>query len=167
MQNHYNVIYREEEREMMPTLKVHRTPPTFLKCSQRLPMQMFGVGCIPWSPLARGLVTRPLRGQSKRGDTDWFIGRYKQGGTEDIINRFAFYLLLFTPEIQANPLQRRGGGKQARHQHGPSRCRMGVVERRRHCTHRRNYKPRQPQGHSEYVSSSTISYSDEVLMTGP
>lgn len=30
MQNHYNLVYREEEREMMPTLKY------------------YGVGCIPW-----------------------------------------------------------------------------------------------------------------------
>ena len=53
MQNHYSLVYREEEREMFPTLK------------------MFGVGSIPWSPLARGLLTRPLDAQSKRGNTDW------------------------------------------------------------------------------------------------
>jgi len=41
MQNHYNLIYREEEREMIPF------------CRQA------GVGLIPWSPLARGLLTRP------------------------------------------------------------------------------------------------------------
>ena len=52
MQNHYNLVYREEEREMMPTLK------------------HFGVGCIPWSPLARGYVTRPLKEQTQRGGTD-------------------------------------------------------------------------------------------------
>lgn len=69
MQNHYNLIYREEEREMFPTLK------------------MFGVGSIPWSPLARGLITRPLSEQSKRGEVDWFISRYKKGATEGIINR--------------------------------------------------------------------------------
>ena len=39
MQNHYNLAYREEEREMMP-----------LCCSE-------GIGVIPWSPLARGLLT--------------------------------------------------------------------------------------------------------------
>lgn len=39
MQNHYNLIYREEEREMMPL------------CIEE------GVGVIPWSPLARGLLT--------------------------------------------------------------------------------------------------------------
>ncbi|GJE95553.1 aryl-alcohol dehydrogenase [Phanerochaete sordida] len=69
MQNHYNLIYREEEREMFPTLK------------------MFGVGSIPWSPLARGLLTRPLDQQSLRGDTDWFIKRYQQGATADILKR--------------------------------------------------------------------------------
>ncbi|WVQ82243.1 hypothetical protein IAT38_004371 [Cryptococcus sp. DSM 104549] len=41
MQNFHNACYREEEREMIPTLK------------------LFGVGCIPWSPLARGFLTRP------------------------------------------------------------------------------------------------------------
>ncbi|KAJ6486442.1 Aldo/keto reductase [Mycena vitilis] len=40
MQNQYS-LYREEEREMMPTLK------------------HFGIGSIPWSPLARGALTRP------------------------------------------------------------------------------------------------------------
>ncbi|KAF8169275.1 aryl-alcohol dehydrogenase [Mycena galopus ATCC 62051] len=42
MQNHYNLLHREEEREMMPSLK------------------HFGVGSIPWSPLARGTLTRPV-----------------------------------------------------------------------------------------------------------
>lgn len=55
MQNHYNVVCREEEREMMPTLKY------------------FGVGCIPWSPLARGYVTRPLNEQTLRGNTDPYV----------------------------------------------------------------------------------------------
>ena len=46
MQNHYNLIYREEEREMIPL------------CLDQ------GIGCIPWSPLARGF----LAGTRKRGD---------------------------------------------------------------------------------------------------
>jgi aryl-alcohol dehydrogenase-like predicted oxidoreductase len=41
MQNHYNLVYREEEREMLPL------------CERE------GVGVIPWSPLARGYLTRP------------------------------------------------------------------------------------------------------------
>jgi aryl-alcohol dehydrogenase (NADP+) len=39
MQNHYNLVYREEEREMMPL------------CREE------GIGVIPWSPLARGFLT--------------------------------------------------------------------------------------------------------------
>ncbi|KAI0927809.1 hypothetical protein AcW1_005231 [Taiwanofungus camphoratus] len=69
MQNHYSLIYREEEREMFPTL------------------QMFGVGSIPWSPLGRGLLTRPLSERSTRGSTDWFIKNYKGSGTPDIVDR--------------------------------------------------------------------------------
>jgi aryl-alcohol dehydrogenase-like predicted oxidoreductase len=41
MQNHYNLVYREEEREMIPLCVAE------------------GVGVIPWSPLARGLLARP------------------------------------------------------------------------------------------------------------
>ncbi|KAF8607839.1 Aldo/keto reductase [Ceratobasidium sp. AG-I] len=53
MQNFHNLLYREEEREVIPTLK------------------MFGIGMIPWSPLARGVLTRPVSGQSTlRSETD-------------------------------------------------------------------------------------------------
>ncbi|CCM03026.1 uncharacterized protein FIBRA_05143 [Fibroporia radiculosa] len=69
MQNHYSLIYREEEREMFPTLK------------------LFNVGSIPWSPLGRGLLTRPLSEQSTRGSTDWFLKNYKGAGTADIVAR--------------------------------------------------------------------------------
>ncbi|KAG2145357.1 aryl-alcohol dehydrogenase [Suillus bovinus] len=70
MQNHYSLLYREEEREMFPTLK------------------MFGVGSIPWSPLARGALARPLGQQTSRGQIDWFIGNYAQASSyENIINR--------------------------------------------------------------------------------
>lgn len=58
MQNHYSLVYREEEREMMPTLK------------------HFGVGSIPWSPLARGFLCRPLGEQTKRGDTDKWVSNH-------------------------------------------------------------------------------------------
>jgi 1-deoxyxylulose-5-phosphate synthase len=49
MQNHYNLLYREEEREMIPLCHAE------------------GLGIIPWSPLARGLLTRPR--EKSRGDT--------------------------------------------------------------------------------------------------
>jgi aryl-alcohol dehydrogenase-like predicted oxidoreductase len=54
MQNHYNLIYREEEREMLPL------------CQDQ------GVGVIPWSPLARGRLTRPWDTQTTRSETDEF-----------------------------------------------------------------------------------------------
>jgi aryl-alcohol dehydrogenase-like predicted oxidoreductase len=70
MQNHYNLIYREEEREMFPTLK------------------HFGVGSIPWSPLARGLLTRPYGNDTVRSQSDGYIKGYsKNAGTEEIVNR--------------------------------------------------------------------------------
>ncbi len=54
MQPHYNLVYREEEREMLPL------------CADQ------GVGVIPWSPLARGLLTRPWATTTARSRTDEF-----------------------------------------------------------------------------------------------
>jgi aryl-alcohol dehydrogenase-like predicted oxidoreductase len=56
MQNHYNLIYREEEREMMPL------------CADQQ------IGVLPWSPLARGRLARPWdeRSVTSRADTDAF-----------------------------------------------------------------------------------------------
>lgn len=55
MQNHYNLLYREEEREMVPL------------CRDQ------GVGLIPWSPLARGRLARgPEAKVTKRSETDFF-----------------------------------------------------------------------------------------------
>jgi 1-deoxyxylulose-5-phosphate synthase len=54
MQNHYNLIYREEEREMLPL------------CADQ------GIGVIPWSPLARGRLTRPWDAVTARAETDEF-----------------------------------------------------------------------------------------------
>jgi aryl-alcohol dehydrogenase-like predicted oxidoreductase len=54
MQNHYNLLYREEEREMMPLCQAE------------------GVGVIPWSPLARGRLTRAWGETTNRSETDEF-----------------------------------------------------------------------------------------------
>jgi aryl-alcohol dehydrogenase (NADP+) len=54
MQNHYNLLYREEEREMLPL------------CADQ------GIGVIPWSPLARGKLTRPWDASTTRKETDDF-----------------------------------------------------------------------------------------------
>ncbi|MFI7498355.1 aldo/keto reductase [Streptomyces sp. NPDC049687] len=54
MQNHYNLLYREEEREMLPL------------CADQ------GVGVLPWSPLARGRLTRDWGARTARSSTDNF-----------------------------------------------------------------------------------------------
>ena len=54
MQNHYNLMYREEEREMIPL------------CLDQ------GIGVIPWSPLARGLLAGKRRSKTVRAETDTY-----------------------------------------------------------------------------------------------
>jgi len=69
MQNYYNLIYREEEREMIPYC------------------QDTGVGLIPWSPIARGALTRPWSDRSsKRAETDKFLEMLVHG-REDAIDK--------------------------------------------------------------------------------
>lgn len=66
MQNHYNLAYREEEREMIPL------------CRDQ------GVGLIPWSPLARGF----LAGNRKRGDAEQ--GETSRARTDDIAQNYYY-----------------------------------------------------------------------------
>ena len=54
MQNYVNLLYREEEREMLPLCRAE------------------GIGVIPWSPLARGRLTRDWDSSSARAETDSF-----------------------------------------------------------------------------------------------
>ncbi|KAG8910395.1 hypothetical protein FRC01_006353, partial [Tulasnella sp. 417] len=65
MQNYHNAIYREEEREMAPLL------------------QDLGVGMIPWSPLARGFLTRPIDIETTRTSSDIFFGMNNADPTKD------------------------------------------------------------------------------------
>jgi len=65
MQNHYNLLYREEEREMIPLCRAE------------------GTGVIPWSPLARGRLARAWQSEAtKRSETDRF-GNAMYGKTEE------------------------------------------------------------------------------------
>jgi 1-deoxyxylulose-5-phosphate synthase len=65
MQNHYNLIYREEEREMIGLCRAE------------------GIGIIPWSPLARGRLARAWKAETtKRSETDRF-GNSMYGRTEE------------------------------------------------------------------------------------
>ena len=73
MQNHYNLLYREEEREMIPLCKEE------------------GIALIPWSPLARGFLT----GKYKRGEKpktprfesdEYLAGRYFKPEDFDVLD---------------------------------------------------------------------------------
>ena len=69
MQNHWNLLYREEEREMIDLCKSE------------------GIGVIPWSPLARGRLARPWKSEStKRSETDQF-GKKMYAQTEEADHR--------------------------------------------------------------------------------
>ena len=66
MQNHYNLVYREEEREMIPLCVEEK------------------IGCIPWSPMARGYLAGNRAGEATlRAKTDDF-GKKLYGGSSDV-----------------------------------------------------------------------------------
>ena len=69
MQNHYNLIYREEEREMIP------------QCIDQ------GVGVIPWSPLARGLLARGSEQTVRAGSDPFLESLYKPDLDRLVIDR--------------------------------------------------------------------------------
>jgi aryl-alcohol dehydrogenase (NADP+) len=76
MQNHYNLLYREEEREMIPL------------CLEE------GVGLIPWSPLARGFLagnrSKAEFGSTVRAKTDDYAQKmYYQDSDFDVVNRLS------------------------------------------------------------------------------
>jgi aryl-alcohol dehydrogenase-like predicted oxidoreductase len=76
MQNHYNLIYREEEREMIPL------------CADQ------GVAVLPWSPLARGVLTGNRGRQGERrtaraGDDPLSDERYNSPGDFNVVDRLA------------------------------------------------------------------------------
>ena len=71
MQNHYNLLNREEEREMLPL------------CAD------LGVGVIPWSPLARGRLTRDWDEETTRSQTDEFGSNLYRPGDRVIVEQVA------------------------------------------------------------------------------
>ncbi|WP_406364837.1 aldo/keto reductase [Streptomyces sp. NBC_00645] len=71
MQNHYNLLYREEEREMLPL------------CADQ------GVGVLPWSPLARGRLTRDWDTATARSRNDEFGRNLYQDGDREIVDAVA------------------------------------------------------------------------------
>jgi aryl-alcohol dehydrogenase (NADP+) len=69
MQDHYNLLYREEEREMLPL------------CASE------DIAVIPWSPLARGRLTRPWDAETARTDKDEFGAALYRDEDEQIVTR--------------------------------------------------------------------------------
>jgi len=86
MQDHYNLIYREEEREMLPL------------CAQE------GIAVIPWSPLARGRLTRPWGETTARLVSDEF-GKTLYSTTEDNDAQIAERLTAVAEETGATRAQ--------------------------------------------------------------
>jgi len=69
MQNHYNLIYREEEREMIPLCRAE------------------GVGLIPWSPLARGVLAGNRRAKTLRSHEDDYTKKlYTQEADDRVVD---------------------------------------------------------------------------------
>jgi 1-deoxyxylulose-5-phosphate synthase len=64
MQNHYNLLYREEEREMMPLCAAER------------------IAVVPWSPLARGRLTRVWEAETARSRTDVYGNKLYEAAVE-------------------------------------------------------------------------------------
>ena len=115
MQNHYNLIYREEEREMIP------------QCLDQ------GVGIVPWSPLARGLLARSATSSEEptttRGRTDPFRDS------------------LYKPELDV-PVDRapRRGGWRGRRPGRADRARLAPAQAGRDGADRRRDEARAPGG---------------------
>ena len=113
MQNHYNLIYREEEREMIPL------------CLDQ------GVGCIPWSPLARGVLagTRTRDGRPQH----------------DPLEHRSLHRLSLCP---ADRLRRGGGGRRGgqgtRRPLGPGGPGLAAAQARRVGAHRRIHQGTAP-----------------------
>ena len=104
MQNHLNLLYREEEREMLPL------------CAAE------GIGIIPWSPMARGRLTRDWSETTKRSETDEF-GRTLYGATQDADRKVV--------------RTRRGGRQGPRRLARAGRARLGAGKARRDRAHHR------------------------------
>ncbi len=71
MQSHYNLVYREEEREMIPLCRAE------------------GVGVLPWSPLARGLLTGKGNAETQRGKDDALAREFYNSGDQAVVDRLS------------------------------------------------------------------------------
>jgi 1-deoxyxylulose-5-phosphate synthase len=85
MQNHYNLVYREEEREMIPL------------CIEE------GIGIIPWSPLARGFLAGNRKGREQG------FGETSRARTDDFAHKLYYQESDFTVVERVSEIARRRG----------------------------------------------------------
>ncbi len=131
MQNHYNLVYREEEREMIP------------QCIDQ------GVGVLPWSPLARGLLAgnRTPSGEklTTRAQTDQFADS------------------LYVPELDFPVVDRVGEVAAERGvAAGAGRARVAAAQAGRHRADRRRDEARAPRGRARRRAADAVGRRDRA-----
>ena len=113
MQNFYNLLYREEEREMLPLCKDER------------------IAVLPWSPLARGRLARPSETETPRTQTDTYADKLFAASTESdrkVVEQVA--AIADGPRGAPRPSGPRMGRSEKR-RHGPDRGRLQAPASRR------------------------------------
>lgn len=86
MQNHYSLLYREEEREMIPLCRDEGVCARARSCFVIIGLIVLQVGIIPFCPLGRGLLCRPVGTTTERISLDPITSKY--------VNISLFMLLL-------------------------------------------------------------------------
>ena len=130
MQNHYNLIYREEEREMIP------------QCLDQ------GVGMLPWSPLARGLLAGHAHASGERLTT--------RARTDPFLDS------LYRPDLDIPVIDRvgRGRGRAGRLHRHRSRSRGSCTSR---ASRRRSSARRRLEHLEDALAAEALSLSDEEI----
>ena len=116
MQNHYNLIYREEEREMIPL------------CLDQ------GVGLIPWSPLARGFFAGNRQGEDEASAT-------RRAQTDE----FAQQMYFRDNDFKVAAAVQEVAPRTRRHAH-PDRLRLDIAGAGGHRAHHRRHQAPSSQG---------------------
>ena len=126
MQNHYNLIYREEEREMIPL------------CRDA------GVGLIPWSPLARGFITGNRQRQSDGGRG----GATSRAQSDELAQK-----MYYQDDDFCGGRRRQRRRQRARRRQCPDRLGLDITATRHHRAHHRRDQNVASRGRSERSKS--------------
>ena len=129
MQNLVNLLYREEEREMLPL------------CAAE------GIGVIPWSPQARGKLTRDWDYTSIRTETDEAFGRLF-AKTEEADRKVA----IASPQVAADP----------RRPPGSNRTCLALIKAGHHCADRRRHQAASSRRCDRFGRRKTVRRGDRI-----